>query len=239
MESSMADYSTQDLTGNWVFELTDPAGPWTITSFTGALAGQGKNITGVFRAGGTSCVSTTFDITFAGIEDAMGNLTLVSTNLPNNMVTYTATIGTGTVAGSLGGLVISGSGPCAMKDDAYRGTELASISGTYTGSLSASPGPTAAFTVAATQAAANADGQFPTSGTVTAAGTSCTNVFSYAGLVTGATLSATLTPISGPAATGTLGANPIGTTVGPPPFTVQITSTGCNNGEFTGTLDAQ
>jgi hypothetical protein len=235
---STTTYSTLDLTGDWVFFIQDPpAGSFAIDGLTGALAGHGQNITGIFRAGGTGCIPPSFDITFTGSEDAMGNLTLVSTNLPNNLATYTALIEptSPSTIGSFGSFAISGIGPCAMTGISFRGNELANKSGTYAGSLSASPGPTAAFTITATEANANADGQFPITGTVTVTGTTCTNVFSYAGLVSG-DLSATLTPVSGPAATGTLSANPIGTTAGPLPFAIQITSAGCNSGEFTGTL---
>src|ERR1017187_5016159 len=110
-------YSTSDFTGDWGFGITDPPGPgpFAITELNGALSGSGQSITGVFRAAnGTGCVSPTFDIAFTGSQDAAGDLTLTSTNLPGNVATI-AVKGTAFAEGNtfiFGSLVITGSGPC-------------------------------------------------------------------------------------------------------------------------------
>ena len=243
--SNSTTYATQDFTGNWYLTISDPAGPYTITSFTGAMTGQGQNITAVFRATSTGCVSSTFDIAFAGSQTADGKLTLNSTNLPNNVATITATSSgvipfTNGIVPFLGGLVVTGSGPCAMGGIALRGEEIAPLTGTFIGSLTSLAGVASTFTVALTQSAANSDGQFPESGTITVAGSGCTNVFSLTGMVTGLTLTATLTPTSGPPATATLLTGPpYGNTTAPLEFSINITGTGCNASTFTGSLNKQ
>ncbi len=243
--STATSYATQDFTGNWQMSISDPPypGPYPIASLEGAMAGQGQNITAVFRATGTGCVSSTFDVAFAGSQTADGNLTLNSTNLPNNVATITATPSgvmplTNGIAPFLGGLVVSGSGPCATGGIALRGEEIAPLSGSFIGSLTSLSGVASTFTVALTQSAANSDGQFPESGTITVAGSGCTNVFSLTGMVTGLTLTATLAPTSGPPATATLLTGPpYGDTTAPLAFSITITGTGCNAGTFTGSLN--
>ncbi len=239
-------YGTLDFTGDWAFGITDPpnGGPWAITEFNGALAGSGQHITGIFRAAnGTGCVSPTFDIAFTGSQDAAGNLTLTSTNLPGNVATITVK-GSAFAAGTtfiLGGLVITGSGPCAESSSALLGGEIANITGTYSGSLTAGVGGAATpFTVNLTEGAENSDGQFPTTGAVTITGSSCTNVFSLSGLVSGLSLNANLTSTSDPSATGTIFIEAINSIQqNSQAFGALINSAGCNANFFSGSLAKQ
>jgi hypothetical protein len=245
--TSSTSYATQDFTGNWQLGISDPPypGPYPIAALTGAMAGQGQNITGVFRIGGTGCVSPTQDVTFVGSQTADGNLTLNSTNLPNNVATITATSSgimplTNGITPFLGGLVVTGSGQCTMGGIALRGEEIAPLTGTFTGSLTSTSGVTSSFTVALKQSVGNSDGQFPESGTITVASSSCANVFSLTGTVSGLTLTATLTPTSGPPATATLATEPpYGNSTAPLSLSINITGTGCNAGSFTGNLAKQ
>jgi hypothetical protein len=236
-------YSTSDLTGDWAFGITDPPGPgpFAITELNGALAGSGKSITGVFRAAnGTGCVSPTFDITFTGSQDAVGDFTLTSTNLPGNVATITVR-GTAFAEGNtfiLGSLIITGSGPCAETSIALLGGEVLNVIGTYTGSLTTfSGGAATPFNVTLMEAAANSDGQFPTTGMVTVTGPGCTNVFSLSGLVSGLNLNATLTSTSGPPAKGTLFIEAINSAQpASQDFGALITGSGCNSNGYSGTL---
>ena len=237
--------STSDFTGNWGFGISDPAGPFTIYSLTGALSGKGANITGTFRATSTGCVSPTQDIAFTGSQTADGTLTLTSTNLPNNVATISS-IGNGLMpltnqsALFFGALVVTGSGPCAMGGIVLEGEEFAPLTGTYIGPITSTSGTTANFTATLAQAAANSDGQFPESGTITVAGATCANVFSLTGLVAGSALTATLTPVSGPSATATLTTGPpYGETTNSLSFSMTITGSGCNAGIYSGTLTMQ
>ena len=245
--SSTIVYSTSNFTGDWAFGITDPPGPgpFAITELNGALSGSDQSITGVFRAanGTGGCVSPTFDIAFTGSQDAAGDLTLPSTNLPASLATITVK-GTALAGGNtfvFGGLVITGSGPCAETSIALLGGEVLNVTGTYTGSLTAGLGGTATpFNVNLTEGAANSDGQFPTTGTVTVTGPGCTNVFSLSGLVSGLSLNATLTSTSGPPATGTLfieaidSAQPTSQAFG-----ALISGSGCNNNSYSGFLTRQ
>jgi hypothetical protein len=245
--ATTAAYSTQDLTGNWYVSISDPPypGPYPITSFTGAINGSGQNVSAVFRLTGTGCVSPTQDIMFTGSQLVDGSLTLTSTNLPNNVATISTFPGginllPNQTATFLGGLVVSGTGPCSMASIALRGGDFAPLTGTYTGQIKSASGSTATFSATLTQAAANSDGQFPETGPISVVGATCTNVFSVAGLVSGPALTATLSPVSGPAATASLITGPTsGTLTSPIAFGMTITGTGCNAGSFTGSLNKQ
>lgn len=238
--SSTTTYATQNLTGNWQVGISDPSypGPYPIASLSGAVTGQGQNITATLRAAGTGCVSPTQNIAFTGSQVANGTLTLTSTNLTNNVATITgapASSSSGTLF--LGSLTITGSGPCTMALIALRGQEFSPLTGTYTGSLTSTSGTSATFTAVLLQAAANSDGQFPESGSITVANSGCTNVFSLAGTVAGPTLTATLSLVSGPPATTTLATGPpSGTALS---FSMTIAGTGCDAGAFTGSLTQQ
>jgi hypothetical protein len=234
-------YATQDLTGNWTMAISDPPAPLPqISSFAGALAGKGQNVTGTLRAVAGTGVSPTFDINFTGSQTADGKLTLTSTNLPNNTVTISGTVSAGYGYNQfMGSLTISGSGACASTNSALLGAELPNIAGTYTGSLSATTGGSVSASATLTESVANADGQFPIGGTITVTGNTCANTFSTTGLVSGASLSGTLTSTSGPSATGSLTATVEHTAPLPLPFNIQIVSAGCNGGTFTGTLTPQ
>ena len=50
--STSTTYASVDLTGNWQFTPIDAFfGPYPLIAFTGALAGQGNEITGTFYGG--------------------------------------------------------------------------------------------------------------------------------------------------------------------------------------------
>jgi hypothetical protein len=233
---------SQNLTGNWIFGVSDPPnGAPPLNAFFGALNGQGANITGTFHAVG--CVALTQDINFTGSQAADGTLTLTSSNLPNNVATITVNLITlNNLTSGFGSLSITGSGPCAIPSITLIASEIQSVSGVYTGILSAAAGTpsTTTATASLTQATANSDGQFPVSGTVTIAGATCTNTFSLTGLVAGPSLSATLLSTSGPPATAVV-LGPIVPGLNQPSLTlsINILSTGCNTGSFNATLNSQ
>ena len=120
-----------------------------------------------------------------GSQSADGSVTLTSTNLPNNVATITLNFTTlyNFVSGH-GTISISGSGPCAIPSTAFSGNEIQSVTGAYTGTISAASGfpSTATGTANLTQEVANSDGLFPVIGSITIAGASCTSTFSYTGL---------------------------------------------------------
>jgi hypothetical protein len=237
--------TVQNLTGNWFFD-TDitPAQAMTspIYAFTGAINSQGANVSAVFRAISGTCISPSQDIVLTGSQAADGTVTLTSTNLPNNVATvtlnfstlYNLTSGEGTIS-------ITGSGPCAISTGlgAY---EVQPVTGAYTGTISAASGfpSTATGTANLTQAAATSDGLFPVTGSITIAGISCSSTFSLTGLITGPNLSATLVSTSGPTATGSVqGTTNAGIFAPSLTLSINILSSGCNNGAFNATLNSQ
>lgn len=236
---------SQNLTGNWLIAADVPPAQATtspIYVLSGAINRQGANISGVFRAVGT-CISLSQDIAFTGSQTADGTLTLTSTNLPNNIATITLNFITlYNLTSGHGSMSITGSGPCSIPSTALFASEIQPVTVAYIGTVSAASGTpsTAAATANLTQATANSDGQFPVSGTVTIAGSSCTGNFSLTGLVAGPSISATLLSTSGPAATGVvLGAIDPGLTGPSLTLSINILSSGCGTGSFNATLNSQ
>jgi len=223
-------YATQDLTGNWTFGPSDPPGPVPpFGAFTGALSGQGANVTAILRTVG--CVSSTQDITFAGSESSAGVLTLISTNLPNNVATITENLSVMPVLGAtyLGDLKVTGSGPCAYQDITLRAFNYPALTGNFAGTLTSN----ASYTATLTQQAANADGQFPETGTMTLTTPSCSSSYALTGLVTGSSFTASLSA-SNPSSTALTSATLTSETA-TVPLSISVDS-GCSIGTFTGNL---
>ena len=155
--------SSANLTGNWEITLQNTT-PSPAVAMTGALqGGASSQVTGTFANRWVPC-SPAIDY-FTGSIDAKGNLNL-SASYVQLQLTIPADF-SGTATGTLAGggylcLAIMGASPVTA-------TEIASLSGTYTGTLtdSASPGLGGTATLILTQSATpNSSGQFPVSGTV-------------------------------------------------------------------------
>ena len=239
--TTLLSSTTQDLTGNWIFTVSDPvAGLPPHNSFIGAISGQGTSFTATVHATGT-CISPTQLLNFTGTQNASGAITLTSANLPNNTATITATVlSVNGVASGLGSLAITGSGPCAIPSISMILSQFPPLTGIYTGTLTSTTSTTAVVTANLAQNTANSNGQFPESGTVIVNIPACPSTFSLTGLVTGPALTASLNSTSGPIATA------VASTILAPgssqislPFTLNILSTGCNTGSFNGSLTKQ
>jgi hypothetical protein len=155
--------SSANLTGNWAITLQNTT-PSPTVAMTGALqGGASSQVTGTFANQWVPC-SPAID-NFTGSIDANGNLTLSAPYVQLQLAIPADFSGTAT--GTLGGggylcLAILGASPVIA-------TEIASVSGTYAGTLtdSASPGLSGTATLILTQSATpNSSGQFPVSGTL-------------------------------------------------------------------------
>jgi hypothetical protein len=106
--------------------------------------------------------------------------------------------------------------------------------------MSSTTSATVNATATLTQSAsANSDGVFAESGTITIAGTGCTNTFPFSNYFAGTPFSATAVANSGPAGTATLS---IGVPSGTPSTvatSITITGPGCTAGSFAGNLTRQ
>jgi hypothetical protein len=178
---------TTSVTGNWEVAGTPASGstalPGPIAAFIGSLVSSGSTITGTMRALSSlasPCVSILQDLSVTGTITSANVLTL----------TIPIAGGTATVTGVLGASLqdfmpatytISG-GTCAMPATIGSMVQFAPLTGTYTGTLTESlptSGPIAIATAVLSQStAANADGMFPLSGTVTLTGV-CATSFSF------------------------------------------------------------
>ena len=190
-----------DITGNWSFSAATlieaggtlpPATPHL--HFTGYLQSSGPIVTGILRAtdqGFSPCVAETTDLPVTGTLDSAGNLTM-SLPLSGGMATFSLQVPQSRAQIlSNSSLTVTG-GSCARAQSPVSATKFADASGTYTGTLQSFAVPlrtvvqTATITAVLVQSPTpNADGQFPLSGTVTAAG-DCSATFTFTdGIATG------------------------------------------------------
>lgn len=221
-------------TGDYVV-LVSPTGVVPFT-FIGNLTVSGNTASGVFRYNNpnSTCVSGTQDIPFTGaITNSV--LTLTSGVFSNSTATLTVavpltTTSSGTEIAS-GTAVISG-GSCALASSPLQLTYVPSfgqsLSGSFTGPVNGT------ITLSLTQSSANADGQFPVTGTVAYSGTGCNfSLTGITGLVSGYTLSlggGTTAPNSEIAVSASATTSPINATL------TVFSGLNCTTGQYSGTL---
>jgi hypothetical protein len=150
------------LTGNWQVQTLTSISAGAVV-LTGALQADTSQITGIFSSHSLPC-SPAID-NFTGSIDSTGTLSLTApfVVLQLQVPTTSATVlnGTLTAGGDLCQTIMSGS---------VVATQIASLTGTYTGTLtdSSAPGLSGTAILALTQTAApNSSGQFPLSGSIT------------------------------------------------------------------------
>jgi hypothetical protein len=184
------------VTGDYV--ITVGVGTAGAANFNGNLTVSGTTVSGVFRyANVAACVPATQDIPFTGTF-ANSVLTLTSATFSNSVATFTIKLplSNNTVGQQLasGTSVITG-GTCALASSTLQAQLVPSFNGTWAVALT---NPSATATLQVTQSAANADGQFPATGTITCAGSSPT---ALTGLVSGASLQLATTAQGNPIVT--------------------------------------
>ncbi len=221
--------------GDYVIVIS-PSGVTPLV-FSGNLNVVGTSVSGVFRytnpAG--NCVSSAQDIPFSGsIVNSV--LTLTSGTFSNGTATFTVAIPTisttsGTQIGNGTG-VISG-GTCATASSPLQSTFIPTFGTTFSGTLT---GPANGnLSLAVTESAANADGQFPAVAAVSFAGTSCSfNLTGITGLVSGYTLSlgnGLTAPNNEIAVTANATTSPINVSL-----TIFSSATTCPTGQYSGTI---
>jgi hypothetical protein len=158
--------SSTPASGDYV--ITVAAGTANASIFTGNLAVSGNTVSGVFRYNnpGKICVPGSQDIAFTG---NFGNdvMTLTSASFVSSVATLTINLPLG--ANSSGQQVASGTavitgGTCALASTTAQAQYIPSLAGTWSGTVT---GPSSgSASVSLTEAAANADGQFPITGAV-------------------------------------------------------------------------
>jgi hypothetical protein len=210
--------SFSPVAGDYVINVA--AGTSNASYFTGNLNISGSTASGVFRYTNPAvCVSGTQDIPFTG-SFANNILTLTSSSFSNSVATLTISLPQ--IANNIGGQNASGTaviagGTCALASSPLLAQYFQSYAGIWSITLTS---PTAqAATLTVVQSAANADGQYPATGTLTQ-GTTQT---AMTGLVSGPYLN-----LANTGSTITLSANALSS-----PVFVSISGTSGGNGTMT------
>lgn len=192
-------------------------------------------------------MTPTQDIAFTGSVDTTNLLTLTSTPFSGSVATLQLQLPLSANNIARGSIVISG-GSCALASSTVLGVFIPSATGTYTGTLappqylgqpSTNTGGTATMVI--TQAAADADGRFPVTASLSFTSPTCTLSTPLTGSVTGfdMTLSAPSTALPNPFI--------LFLTVGPTApgsarllsFSVPVSTSACTSGIYTGELTRQ
>jgi len=181
----------------------------------GSLTSQGANVSGTFRLANlalpNSCGTPLQQVvTVTGSIDSSRNLTLTSAAFSGSILKMQlavpptlSPVGAGPTLTALSGTIAITGGACTFASSTAFGVEIVSLTGTYSGTLTATfPGtqPIASgiASLALTQATTpQADGQFPVTGTLSFATSACTSSTSFSWTVSGFQLTLTSQP-SGP-----------------------------------------
>jgi hypothetical protein len=181
---------------NWQIEagtaITSP--PNTYPSFLGAIQIQGAQVSGIFNTvypPGTPTTSTTAQDYTGVFASATGNVTLATYGYGFSYI-QPASPDIQVPVGVLGGCVYppgyTGPECLAMFESPSVGVEIASLTGTYVGTItdSASPSMSGTATLTLTQTATpNSSGQFPLSGTIAFPSTSSFGTVPLGGTIAG------------------------------------------------------
>lgn len=231
-----------DYTGNYAFAQIPSSTGQTVGPVVGLLGGvanSGSAFTATFRLVTTNrCVSPPEDLNFTGTRDTSGQITMISTTLTNNPVSIVWDADPTQSSNGVGTYTIGGNGPCAMPVTQFVSDGFSPVTGTYAGTFSASGGGQATVTATLTQGAANADGQFPETGTLVLATPSCTNNFTVSGIVTGPTMTVEFNPAGGSSLGGFVAVLPDHVLTLSIPAGINVAGA-CNPGTFAGVLSKQ
>jgi len=198
--SSVATTTTisENLTGNWQIQsgTAITASSTGGVFLTGALTANGAQVAGTINVT-APCIGAGAQ-SFAGAVSASGILTLDATPLPDVDVQLTlpassaSPLATGTISSA--GVV------CATAfSGAAVGEQIANLSGTFAGPVTTAAG-SGNVSMALTQASmANANGQFPLTGSLTFTGTGCTETLAVTGTISGVglTVASATEPVAG------------------------------------------
>ncbi len=194
------------LPSNMQIQLTYSVGTPTpvqffVANLIGSLTAQGNTVSGTLRYSTPSaspCISPTADITYIGTIDANNLLTLTTTSFAGTTAIIALQLPAAFVGASyrVAGTAQLNGGSCAAAVTQGSAILVPSVTGTFTGSLTPSTtvtgnpatGPGGSATVVLTQASANADGQFPLTGTLNFTSPNCTLATPVAGIVSGLTV---------------------------------------------------
>lgn len=231
-----------DFTGNYTFAgvpSSSGQAPGPVQVFVGAIANSGSTFGATFRlVSSNGCVAPTADVVFTGTMSSSGQITLTSTTLANNPISITWLDDPTQSSNGIGTYTISGSGPCATAATQFVSDAYSPVTGTYTGTFTSATGAPATVTATLAQGAANADGQFPESGSLTLSTATCTNNFTVGGTVTGPTLSVVFNPSSPAGLGGFVAVLPDHVLTLQIPSGINVIGA-CNPGAYTGVLAKQ
>ncbi len=198
-----------NLSGNWQIQsaagTTGGALPTAGLLLLGSLTSQGSNVSGTFRLSNLAlpngCTLNQV-VTVSGSVDSNRSLNLTSASFGGSILTVQLAIppvltsfGTGTIA-------VSGS-TCTYPSAPAIGVQVAPVTGTYSGTLTAAntvstaPIQTGTGTLLLTQnAIPQSDGEYPLTGTLQFNGGGCNNTVAVAGTASGVGITLATAPAS-------------------------------------------
>jgi hypothetical protein len=199
--SAFGDISTAEVSGNWQIQTSANSSAVTPQGIVllGALQSSGSQVSGTFRftnlAQPDACGSDQI-VTLGGTVSSSNNLTLTSATLPNGTtIKVSLMMGNAQPYSGLGTVEVDGAS-CAVPSGSAIGSQIASTTGTFAGSISptangaAASGAPGTASVTLTQSAnASADGQFTETGTLNYQMGTCSGSLPLNGTVSGVGMS--------------------------------------------------
>jgi hypothetical protein len=198
-----------NVSGNWQIQsasnISSTAPPTAGLLLLGALSSANGKVTGAFRLANLSLPNACGTplaqvVNVTGTVDALGNLNLTSTAFAGSVLTVKLLVPQVLSSLSAGSIAITG-GSCTFASSTAIGVGFPSVSGTFSGPVTAStvvgtpPYPTGTASLSLMQSAtAAADGQFPVTGTLAFIGGTCTMSVPISGTVSGAELTVASAP---------------------------------------------
>jgi hypothetical protein len=160
--------------GNFGFTATSQVTS-TVFVFGGALqAAANGSVTGTMHVSGSGCFNPQTDVVpFTGTISSAGAFTVTSTAVNTQVVNFTATISADGTSITAGTFTITG-GCGTAEHGTLTGFEVTSMTASYTGNFTSGTTVISVVSSALTQATtANAQGQFPLTGTLLFSSSTC------------------------------------------------------------------
>jgi hypothetical protein len=169
--TSSSHSSSAPTAGNWSFVATSTVTSGQVSHIGGNLTVSGNNVSSTMHSD-LPCFDVSLPFTFSGTLQNKQITFTSPANANNQVITLIATVtSASTITGTY---TVTAGGGCLADQGNITAALVPSISGTWTGPIVGSGGPSVTLSMALTQAStASADGTFALTGNLTYANSSC------------------------------------------------------------------